>query len=70
METIQIAIEGTAAAEAAHALLEIKGVSGEYAVDKEVTKDSGLTVIATVIGIVGGTMAIAEESAYLDGEAD
>lgn len=61
METIQIAIEGTAATEAAQALLEIEGLSCEYEVDSEVTRDGGLTVIATVVGLVGGTMAIAEQ---------
>ena len=61
MDDIKIAIEGTAATEAAQALFEIEGISGEYEVNDEVTRDGGLTAIATVVGLVGGTMAIAEQ---------
>ena len=61
MDDIKIAIEGAAADEAARSLFEIEGLSGEYALDDEVRRDGGLTVVATVIGIVGGTMAIAEQ---------
>ncbi len=61
MDEIKFAIEGTAAAEAAEDLLNIDGLSGEYALDPEVRRDGGLTVVATVVGIVGGAMAIAEQ---------
>jgi len=61
VEDIKIAIEGTAADEAARSLFEIEGLSGEYAADSKVMRDGGLTVIATVVGLVGGTLAIAEQ---------
>ena len=61
MNDIKIAIEGTAADEAARSLFQIKGLTGDYETDTEVTRDGGLTVVATVLGIVGGTMAIAEQ---------
>ncbi|PZO09729.1 MAG: hypothetical protein DCF25_21365 [Leptolyngbya foveolarum] len=61
MNDIRISIEGAAAVEAARALFEIEGINGEYEADAEVTRDGGLTVIATVVGLVGGTMAIAEQ---------
>ncbi|PZO47630.1 MAG: hypothetical protein DCF15_18860 [Phormidesmis priestleyi] len=61
MNDIKIAIEGTAASEAAQALFEIEGLSGEYENDPDVRRDGGLTVIATVVAVVGGTMAIAEQ---------
>jgi len=61
MNDIKFAIAGTAAEEAARSLFEIDGLQGDYAQDSEVTRDGGLTVIATVVGLVGGTMAIAEQ---------
>lgn len=61
LREIKIAIEGTAADEAAQSLLEIEGISGEYAVDKEVVRDGGLTAVATVVGILGGAITIAEQ---------
>lgn len=61
MDLMQIAIEGGAADEAAAALFEIDGLEGEYAAEEAVTRDGGLTVVATVIGIVGGAIAIAEQ---------
>lgn len=61
MNSITFAIEGSAASEAAEALLEIEGLSGEYEAEDEVSKDGGLTAIATIVGIIGGTTAIAEQ---------
>ena len=61
MNDIKIAIAGTAADEAARSLFQIEGLTGNYEADTAVTRDGGLTVVATVIGIVGGTMAIAEQ---------
>lgn len=58
---ITIAIEGGSADEAAIALLNIDGIQGEYKKDDAISRDGGLTAIATIIGIVGGTMAIAEQ---------
>ena len=58
---ITIAIEGACADEAATALLKLDGIQGQYEPDKTVTRDGGLTAIATIVAIVGGTMAIAEQ---------
>lgn len=58
---ITFAIEGEVADEAAIALLNIDGIQGQYEKDESVSRDGGLTAIATIVGIVGGTMAIAEQ---------
>ena len=58
---ITIAIEGGSADEAAIALLNLDGIQGEYEPDETVSRDGGLTAIATIVTIVGGTMAIAEQ---------
>ncbi|MEO1400372.1 MAG: hypothetical protein AAFV72_03855 [Cyanobacteria bacterium J06635_1] len=61
MGELKIAIKGAAAPEAAASLFEIDGLEGGYETDPAVSKDGGLTVIATVVGIVGGTVALAEQ---------
>ena len=61
MNNIKIAIEGAAAEEAAQALFTIDGLTGELESDSAVTRDGGLTVVATVVAIVGGSVAIAEQ---------
>ena len=61
MAELQIAIEGTAADTAAAALIALDGVDGSYEVSDAVQKDGGLTAVATIIGIVGGVMTIAEQ---------
>jgi hypothetical protein len=58
---IVFAIEGSAAGEAAAALLDIEGLSGSYEAEAGVSKDGGLSAIATIVGIVGGTAALAEQ---------
>ena len=58
---IKLAIEGSAATEAAEALLAIEGLSGSYEAQEGVNRDGGLSAIATIIGIVGGTAALAEQ---------
>ncbi|MEH1790390.1 hypothetical protein [Nostoc sp.] len=59
MAEIQIGIEGEAAPAAAEALLEIPGISGSYEVPPQ--KEATLAAIATIIGIVGGAAALAEQ---------
>ncbi len=61
MAELQIAIEGTAAAPAAEALVSLDGVAGSYEVSGAVQKDGGLTAVATIVGIVGGVLTIAEQ---------
>ncbi|AFY42236.1 hypothetical protein [Nostoc sp. PCC 7107] len=59
MAEIQIGIEGEGAPAAAEALLEIPGISGSYEVPS--SKEGTLAVIATIVGIVGGVAALAEQ---------
>lgn len=61
MAELQIAIEGAGADPAAAALVALDGVDGSYAVSDAVQKDGGLTAVATIVGIVGGVMTIAEQ---------
>lgn len=58
---IQVVIEGTDAVAATAALLALPGVSGSFEVSQEVEKEGTLAAIATLVGIVGGGMAIAEQ---------
>ena len=59
MAEIQIGIEGEAAEAAAEVLLQIPGVTGSYEVPPQ--KDTVVAAIATIIGIVGGAVALAEQ---------
>ncbi|WGV24481.1 hypothetical protein [Halotia branconii] len=59
MSEIQIAIESEDAPKAAAALLEIEGISGSYEVPTQ--REGTLAAIATIVGIVGGTAALAEQ---------
>ena len=61
MADIQVAIEGEDSVVATEALLSIEGVSGDYTKSGEIERDGGVTTIATIVGIVGGTLAIAEQ---------
>lgn len=58
---IQVAIAGPGAVPATEALLAIDGVSGTYTVNDEVEREGVLVTIATIVGLVGGTLAIAEQ---------
>ncbi len=59
MAEIQVGIEGEDAPAAAEALLEISGISGSYEVPTQ--KEGTLAAIATIIGIVGGVVTLAEQ---------
>ncbi len=59
MTAIQIGIEGEGAEEAAEALLQIPGVSGSYEAPEQ--REVTIAAIATIVGIVGGTVALAEQ---------
>lgn len=61
MSEIQIAIAAPDPIPATEELLAIEGLSGSYVVENETEKVELLTAIATIIGIVGGTIAIAEK---------
>lgn len=58
MADIQMAIAGLDAVEATEALLAIDGISGTYAVEGEAEREGVLMTIATIVGLVGGTLAI------------
>jgi hypothetical protein len=59
MAQIQIGIEGETAPAAAEALLQIPGVCGDYAAPAQ--KEAITAAIATIIGIAGGSVALAEQ---------
>jgi hypothetical protein len=62
MADIQIAIAGQNSIAATEALMAIPGVTGTWQADESARRDGGVTAtIATVVGIVGGSMAIAEQ---------
>jgi len=61
MSDIQVAIEGEDAVSAIEELLSISGISGSYTIPPETEREGTLVTIATIVGIVGGTMAIAEQ---------
>ncbi|MEH2464251.1 hypothetical protein [Nostoc sp.] len=59
MAEIQVGIEGENAPAAAEALLEIPGISGSYEVPTQ--REAALAAVATIVGIVGGAVALAEQ---------
>jgi hypothetical protein len=62
MADIQIAVAGQNSVAATEALMAIPGVTGTWQADESAQRDGGVTAtIATVLGIVGGSMAIAEQ---------
>jgi hypothetical protein len=62
MAEIQLAIEGEDAIAATDALLAIPGISGDYRVNtKAPEREAVVATVATIIGIVGGGIAIAEQ---------
>ena len=61
MANIQFAIEGQDAVEATKALLEIPEISGDWQPVGETQRELALATIVAIVGIVGGTIAIAEQ---------
>ncbi len=62
MAEIRLAIEGEDAIAATEALLAIPGISGNYTVSSEAQeREPVVTTVASIVGIVGGTIAIAEQ---------
>lgn len=57
MSNIQIAIEGEDAVSATEELLSISGISGDYTTPAQTEREVTVTTVATIVGIVGGTMA-------------
>ena len=62
MTEIKFAIEGEDAITATKELLAIEGITGNYTVNsEEIKKEAVITTVATIVGLVGGTLAIAEQ---------
>lgn len=62
MANIEFEIQGQGAVAAAEELLSIPGLSGNYEVDNtQAEREGTLATIATIVGIVGGTVALAEQ---------
>jgi hypothetical protein len=57
---MKIEIIGTDAILATEELLTIQGLEGSYETVNEVEREALLTTIATIVGIVGGSITIAE----------
>ncbi|WP_414546188.1 hypothetical protein [Nostoc sp. CCY0012] len=57
---MKIEIEGRDAITATEELLTIEGLEGSYQPIDEVEREGTLATIATIVGIVGGTLTIAE----------
>ncbi|MFN9060755.1 MAG: hypothetical protein ACK5WL_12290 [Pseudanabaena sp.] len=58
---IKFAIEGDGAIAATEELLAIDGNEGSYDVDEEIQREGVMAVIATIVGIASGALAIAEQ---------
>jgi hypothetical protein len=58
---IQLAIEGEGAIEASQALCELSGLEGSFEVNAEIEREGVLATVATIVGIVGGTLTAAEQ---------
>jgi hypothetical protein len=62
MTEIKFAIEGEDAITATEELLAIEGITGDYTVNsEEIEREAVITTVASIVGLVGGTLAIAEQ---------
>ena len=61
MQPLQIAIEGPGAVDAAKALTDIPNLSGDRQTPDGTQREGVMAVIATIVGIAGGTPAAAEQ---------
>ncbi|MFN9165816.1 MAG: hypothetical protein ACK6CP_07490, partial [Pseudanabaena sp.] len=61
MSEIKFAIEGDAAIAATEELLTMEGIEGSHDVDEEIQREGVMAVIATIVGIASGALAIAEQ---------
>lgn len=58
---IKIEIQGQDAVLATEEMLAINGLQGSYETINEVEREGVLTTIATIVGLVGGSLTIAEQ---------
>jgi 2-C-methyl-D-erythritol 4-phosphate cytidylyltransferase len=61
MPALKLSIEGKDATVAVEKLFAIANLKGDWVIDSASKKEGSLAVIATIVGIIGGTMAIAEQ---------
>jgi hypothetical protein len=61
MADIQIEVQGQGAIEAMEELFSISGLSGNWETEGEIEREGTLATIGAIVGIVGGTLAIAEQ---------
>lgn len=61
MAAITITIDGEDSDSAAQDLLAIPGIAGNLSVEEGPKKTELLTTVASIVGIVGGTLTIAEQ---------
>jgi hypothetical protein len=61
MTVIQFVIEGQDAELAATELVAIEVIQGNWKTDETNKKEGTIAVIASIIGIIGGTIAITEQ---------
>ena len=61
MSEIKFAIEGEGAIEATEELLTLEGIEGSFTVDEEVRREGVIATIASIVGIVSGALAVAEQ---------
>lgn len=58
---MKVEIQGQDAVKATEELLSIEGLQGSYETVSEVEREGILVTIATIVGIIGGTVTIAKE---------
>lgn len=61
MADILIEVQGTDAIAATEELMAIPEISGSWETEEEAEREGVITTIATIVAIVGGTLAIAEQ---------
>ena len=61
MADIQIEIQGQSAVDATEELFSISGIEGNWGTEGEAEREGILVTIGTIVAIVGGTVAIAEQ---------
>ncbi|MBD2294205.1 hypothetical protein H6G06_12050 [Anabaena sphaerica FACHB-251] len=62
MTEIKFSIEGEEAITATEEFLAIEGITGNYTINsEEIKKEPVITTVGTIVGLVGGTIAIAEQ---------
>lgn len=61
MADLLIEVQGEGSIAATEELLAIPGITGTWETETEAEREGVLATIATIVGIVGGTLAIAEQ---------